>query len=162
MPKDAWKWENNTKVTMRFGDQHLGNWNKDIGFLEEWKEFPEAGLVAMRCTLNFDVSLLNYSRPLAYKYLIYVPQDGKRPTDEAFEFLHNAPSKGYKPINRCLVIPMAKCKAKGIILKDPKLSDVMYDLICRKVPSIRQYCASSFTRKVTIGKIQSLYWLVKQ
>ena len=114
VPKDAWKWESNTKMTMRFGDPRLGSWLRDIGFLEEWKEFPEAGLVAMQCTLNFDVSLLNCTRPLAYKYLIYVPQAGKRPTSEAYERLHNAPSRGNAYINRCLVIPVEKCKAKGM------------------------------------------------
>ena len=114
VPKDAWKWESNTKMTMRFGDPRLGSWLRDIGFLEEWKEFPEAGLVAMQCTLNFDVSLLNCTRPLAYKYLIYVPQAGKRPTSEAYECLHNAPSRGNAYINRCLIIPVEKCKAKGM------------------------------------------------
>ena len=121
VPKDVWKWESDTKMTMRFGDPRLGKWSKDIAFLEEWKEFPEAGLVVMRCTLNFDVSLLNYSRPLAYKYLIYVPQAGKRPTSEAYEYLHNAPSYGSAYINRCLVIPEGKCKPKGmLLLRNPK------------------------------------------
>ena len=120
VPKDAWKWESNTKMTMRFGDPQLGNWSRDIVFLEDWKEFPEAGLVAMRCTLNFDISLLNYTRPLAYKYLIYAP--GKRPTSEAYECLHNAPSRGIAYITRCLVIPSEKCKAKGmtLIIEIPK------------------------------------------
>lgn len=114
VPKDAWNWDGNTTMTMRFSDPRLGNWNRDIGFLEEWKEFPEAGLVAMQCTVNFDVSLLNYSKSLAYKYLIYVPQAGNLPTSEAYECLHNAPSIGDAHINRCLVIPKDKCKAKGV------------------------------------------------
>ncbi len=114
VPKDAWKWESSTKMAMRFGDHRLGNWNRDIVYLEDWKEFPEAGLVAMRCTLNFDISLLNYTRPLAYKYLIYDPQAGKRLTSEAYECLHNAPSHGNTYINRCLIIPAEKCKARGM------------------------------------------------
>ena len=113
LPKDAWKWESDTKMTMRFGHSHLGNWQKDVVVLEEWKNFGESGLVEMRCTLNFDVTLLKFSRPIPYKYLIYVPRSGSRPTHEAYEYLHNAPSHGSGYINRCLVIPSDKCKAKG-------------------------------------------------
>ena len=136
VPKDAWKWESDTKMTMRFGDHRLGNWKRDIAFLEEWKEFPEVGLVVMQCTLTFDVSLLNHSRPLAYKYLIYVPQAGKRPTGEAYECLHNAPSYGNAHINRCLVIPVEKCKPKGMyVIKKLKLF-IKIGFICRKISSI--------------------------
>lgn len=113
VPKDAWKWESDTKMTMRFGDSRLGKWLKDVIILEEWKEFSELGLVEMRCTLNFDVTLLKYSRSIPYKYLIYVPHSGSRPTSEAYEYLHNAPSHGSGYINRCLIIPVDKCKAKG-------------------------------------------------
>lgn len=113
LPKDVWKWESNTKMTMRFGDARLGKWIKDVVFLEEYGEISELGLVEMRCTLNFDVTLLKFGKPLAYKYLVYVPQPGKRPTNEAYEYLHNAPSRGDGYINRCLVIPTENCKAKG-------------------------------------------------
>ena len=118
VPKDAWKWESNTKMTMRFGDSRLGKWNKDIVFLEQREEVSKFGLVEMQCTLNIDVTLLRDERSIAYKYLIYVPQAGKRPTSEAYEYLHGAPSHGGGYINRCLVIPRDVCKAKGISVLD--------------------------------------------
>lgn len=117
VPKDAWKWENDTKMTMRFGDQRLGKWNKDIVFMEEREEVSKMGLVEMQCTLNFDVALLRDERSIAYKYLIYVPQASKRPTSEAYEYLHGAPTHGGGYVNRSLVIPQDVCKAKGVELR---------------------------------------------
>lgn len=114
--KDTWKWEANTKMTMRFGHSRLGNWKKDIVTLEEWRECGESSLVEMRCTLNFDVTLLIHLRSIPYKYLIYAPESGKPPTSEAYEYLHNAPSYGSGYINRCLTIPAIFCKARGIEL----------------------------------------------
>ena len=114
--KEAWKWDRNTKMTMRFGNKRLGNWMKDIVFLEECEEHGESGLVEMRCTLNFDVTILKLSKAIPYKYLIYVPQKGVQPTSNAYEYLHSAPSHGSSYINRCLVIPGDLCHAKGIVL----------------------------------------------
>ena len=116
VPKEAWKWESNTKMVMRFGHYRLGKWSRNATFLEEYRDLGELGLVEMRCTLNFDVDLLRNESPIAYKYLIYAPQGGQQPTSEAYEYLHNAPSHGSAFINRCLVIPRDFCKAKGIIL----------------------------------------------
>ena len=114
VPKDAWKWESDTKMTMRFGDSRLGKWNEDIVFLEEREKVSKFSLVEMQGTLNIDVTLLRDERSIAYKYLIYAPQADKRPASEAYECLHGAPSHGGGYINRCLVIPKDICKAKGL------------------------------------------------
>lgn len=111
VPKEAWKWESNTIMTMRFGHYRLGKWIKNAAILEECRELGELGLVEMQCTLNFDVDLLRSGDSIPYKYLIYA---GQQPTSGAWERLHNAPSHGSGFINRCLVIPRDKCKAKGI------------------------------------------------
>ena len=116
VPKETWKWESNTIMTMRFGHFRLGKWSRDVGVFEEYRDLGELGLVEMRCTLNFDVDLLKFESPAAYKYLIYAPQSGQRPTSQAYEYLHNAPSHGNGIINRCLVIPRDYCKAKGITI----------------------------------------------
>ena len=115
VPKETWKWESNTIMTMRFGHSRLGKWNRNVGIFENYQDLGELGLVEMGCTLNFDVDLLRSENPIAYKYLIYTPQSGQRPS-EAYEYLHNAPSHGSGFINRCLIIPRDNCKAKGIIL----------------------------------------------
>jgi hypothetical protein len=114
VPKETWKWESNTIMTMRFGHHRLGKWIRNAAILEKCQDLGE--LVEMQCTLNFDVDLLSFEKPIAYKYLIYAPQGGQRPTSEAYEYLHNAPSQGTGYINRCLVIPRNYCKPKGIIL----------------------------------------------
>ena len=115
VPKEAWKWESNTIMTIRFGHYRLGKWLKNAAHLEEYEDFGELGLVEMGCTLNFDNDLLRFEGPIAYKYLIYALQDGQRPTSSAYECLHNAPSHGSGFINRCLIIPKDKCKPKGTI-----------------------------------------------
>lgn len=114
LPKEAWKWESGTKMTIRFGHYRLGKWLKNAEYLKEYRDLGELGLVEMRCTLNFDIDLLRLESPLAYKYLIYALQPGQRPTSSAYEYLHNAPSRGSGYINRCLVIPRDYCKPKGI------------------------------------------------
>jgi hypothetical protein len=116
VPKETWKWESNTIMTMRFGHYRLGKWGRNVAILEEYRDLGDLGLVEMRCTLNFDIDLLKSEAPLAYKYLIYAPQGGQRPTSEAYEYLHNAPSHGNGYINRCLVIPRDNCKANGILI----------------------------------------------
>lgn len=126
VPKDVWKWDSNTKMTMRFGDRRLGNWQKDVVFLEEQKVISELGLVEMQCKLDFDVSLLKFERPIPYKYLIYIPKSGEKPTSDAYEYLHDAPSSygsGYIT-NRCLVVPTDNCKAKGISKVYPTPSNI--------------------------------------
>ena len=98
----------------------------------------------MCCTLNLDVEILQNEKPLAYKYLVYNSQHQHSDDDEKspYEFLHQTPSRIFGSshiVNRCLVIPRDKCKAKGNVFSLQKKNGV-YNLLLecsyREVPPI--------------------------
>lgn len=62
----------------------------------------------MTCTVNIDVNLVQYGRPIQYKYVV----SSNRKKEDIYEFLLGSK----KDANRILKVPTICCHPKGKVL----------------------------------------------
>ena len=62
-------------------------------------------MALLQCTLNINIKLVQYGRPIAYKYLVYSPSCGSKEDSDLFEYIRlPQPPPGVNHINRCLIV----------------------------------------------------------
>lgn len=122
VPKALWKWDELSRMHIRFGHKDLGEWQHNTGVFMESRymcvlvdnlqmymssflsRHHHEDYHEMTCTLHIQEELLR--NPLEYKYVIFSPRmTGK---DDCYEFLHSFAGYLNRNYNRCLSIEETK------------------------------------------------------
>ncbi|XP_064403130.1 E3 ubiquitin-protein ligase RNF213-like isoform X2 [Halichondria panicea] len=96
IPKQFWEWDDQSYVSLRFGNPELGSWKKDCGDFSQLH--VTESLFEMTCQLELSVELLNLQIP--YKYVVFTEKSLTK-KDGWYEFIR-LPERTRGDLNRAL------------------------------------------------------------